>query len=199
MAVNLSKGEHVNLTKSVPSLREVTVALGWDMAERGYSVDCDSSVFLLRESKSGLFGRKSQTPRLLDHDDIVYYGNKRHRNGCVIHHGDNLTGAGDGDDEQISVDLANMPSDVSSVVVAINIYDCVSRRQHFGMIRNCYARIIDDNTGTEICRYNLSSDYNKKTAVVIGTLDRHNDGWVFNAVGEGYNDDSIGALAHRYR
>lgn len=144
-----------------------------------------------------MFG--SSTPKLCDESDIVYYGNKRHMSGCVLHHGDNLTGEGDGDDEQISVNLAKMPSDIKSVVVAINIYNCRSRGQNFGMIRNCYARIVDDSTGAEICRYNLTDNYGKSTAVVVGELNRGEDGWVFKAVGEGYVAASIGELARNYR
>lgn len=198
MAVNLSKGERVNLSKAVATLKSVTVGLGWDMAKSGYSIDCDSSVFLLKDKKAfGVFG--SSTTRLCDESDIVYYGNKRHMNGCVLHHGDNLTGEGDGDDEQISVNLAKMPADIKSVVVAINIYNCRSRCQSFGMIRNCYARIVDDSTGAEICRYNLTDNYGKSTAVVVGELNRTEDGWVFKAVGEGYDAASIGELARIYR
>lgn len=198
MAVNLSKGEHVNLTKSVPCLSKVTVGLGWDMAKRGYSIDCDSSVFLLRSVKSRLFGKETSL-KLVNGGDIIYFGHKHHDSGCVVHHGDNLTGEGDGDDEQISIDLAHMPADIKSVVVAINIYDCVHRRQHFGMIRNCYARIVDDNTHKEICRYNLTNNYADRTAVIIGELNRTDDGWEFKAVGEGSNADNIDALARKYR
>lgn len=200
MAVNLSKGEHVNLTKAVPTLKKVVVGLGWDMAEHGHNIDCDSSVFLLRTKKSfGLFG-SSQT-KLVNDSDIVYYGNKHHGSGCVLHHGDNLVG-GTGkrnDDEQITVDLENMPSEIKSVVVAINIYNCRTRHQNFGMIRNCYARIVDSESKVEICRYNLTNDYGKDTAIIVGELNRSDSGWVFNALGDGYRAGSIDELARQYR
>lgn len=200
MAVNLSKGDRVNLTKAVTALSNVTVGLGWDMATSGASIDCDSSIFLLREQKNrGLFGSKQPSIKLVDESDVVYFGNKRHNSRCVLHHGDNLTGAGDGDDEQISVNLKDMPEDIKSVVVAINIYGCTSRHQHFGMIRNCYARIVDDATKTEICKYNLTDNYSGSTALIVGKLNRTEDGWVFEAVGEGSKAASIGELAKQYK
>lgn len=182
MAVSLTKGQKVNLSKAVEKLANVTVGLGWDMAQNGNSIDCDSSVFVLREStkqiskkiKSGLFGIFSKTKTeevaecgLTRSDDIVYYGNLTHDSGCIKHRGDNLVG-GTGkrnDDEQIAIDLKKMPEDIKKLVVAVNIYNCRVRGQHFGMIKNCYTRIVDDATKEEICRYNLTDDYKWKCFV----------------------------------
>lgn len=202
MAVSLTKGDKVNLSKEVEKLANVTVGLGWDMAKRGYNIDCDSSVFLLTGggSKSGFLGlfKGNDGAKLRRKSDIVYYGNQRHTSGCVLHHGDNLTGEGDGDDEQISINLKNMPKDVERIVIVINIYACRSRGQHFGMIKNCYARIVDDATRKEICRYNLSDNYDGDTAMIVGEFYRENDEWHFEAVGKGTKDGDISSLAHRY-
>ena len=210
MSVNLVKGQKINLSKEIPTLRAVTVGLGWDIATRGRSIDCDSSVFVLREKqqKKSLFGNlfKSQSQndnaKILDSDDIVYYGNLRHPNHCIRHRGDNLVG-GSGkrnDDEQIEISLKEMPEDVKRLVVVINIYDCYNRNQNFGMIKNCYARIVDDDTQKEICRYNLSDDYTNYTALVVGEFYRDENGeWQFSAIGAGTDDGSVSALAKRYR
>lgn len=215
MAVSLTKGEKVNLSKMVEKLANVTVGLGWDMASRGGSIDCDSSVFVLRESRKsvtkkvggflGLFAKTEQEEiveaGLLSDSDIVYYGNLHHRNGCVNHRGDNLVG-GHGkrnDDEQIAINLKNMPEDVKKLVVVVNIYNCRSRGQHFGMIKNCYARIVDDATKEEICRYNLTDNYDSCTALIVGELYRDDKEWHFKAIGKGTKDGSIADLAKNYK
>lgn len=180
MAVSLTKGEKVNLSKVVEKLANVTVGLGWDAAEYGDSIDCDSSVFVLKE-------------------DIIYYGHKKHSNGCIKHHGDNLVGDSVGDDEQISINLKEMPEDVTRLAVVINIYNCRNRGQHFGMIKNCFARIVDDATKEEICRYNLSNDYNGCTALIVAEFYREDGEWHFEAVGKGTHDGSISELARRYK
>lgn len=197
MAVSLKKGEKVNLSKAVERLAKVTVGLGWDMATRGSNIDCDASVFALRTKKTGFFGRT--TEKLCNSKDIVYYGNKMHSSGCIKHHGDNLTGEGDGDDEQITINLKDMPEDITRIVVVINIYACRSRGQHFGMIKNCFARVVDNGTNQEICRYNLSNgEYDKETAMVVCELYRENGEWNFEAIGKGTRDGDIPSLAKRY-
>lgn len=217
MAVSLTKGQKVNLSKAVEKLANVTVGLGWDMSDYGSSIDCDSSVFVLKEStkniskkvKTGLFGLFSKTEVdsvteccLTDSDDIVYYGNLTHGSGCIKHRGDNLVG-GTGkrnDDEQISINLKNMPENIKKLVVVVNIYNCRFKGQHFGMVKNCYARIVDDATKEEICRYNLTDDYRKCTALIVGELYRdENNEWQFKAVGEGTSDGSISELSNRYK
>lgn len=188
MAVSLTKGEKVNLSKVVEKLANVTVGLGWDAAEYGDSIDCDSSVFVLKNvvGKSGMFGlfKKEEKARLVNDEDIIYYGHKKHSNGCIKHHGDNLVGGSVGDDEQISINLKEMPEDVTRLAVVINIYNCRNRGQHFGMIKNCFARIVDDATKEEICRYNLSNDYNGCTALIVAEFYREDGEWHFEAVGK---------------
>lgn len=214
MAVSLTKGEKVNLSKIAEKLSNVTVGLGWDMASYGNSIDCDSSVFVLKEDKKtitkisggffGLFGKKEDEEFikccLSKKSDIVYYGNLEHSNGCIKHRGDNLVG-GSGkrnDDEQIAINLKSMPLDVKKLVVAINIYNCKSRNQHFGMIKNCYVRIVDDATKEEIVRYNLTDDYKSCTALIVGELYRQGNEWEFKAIGKGTKDASISSLAKMY-
>lgn len=187
MAVSLTKGEKVNLSKVVEKLANVTVGLGWDAAEYGDSIDCDSSVFVLKNvvGKSGMFGlfKKEEKARLVNDEDIIYYGHKKHSNGCIKHHGDNLVGGSVGDDEQISINLKEMPEDVTRLAVVINIYNCRNRGQHFGMIKNCFAR----------------NDYNGCTALIVAEFYREDGEWHFEAVGKGTHDGSISELARRYK
>lgn len=202
MSVSLVKGQKINLSKEVSKLNGVTVGLGWDVATEGSNIDCDASVFVLKtEKKKTLFGlgKEHGSPKLMRDGDIVYYGNRHHKSNCIMHCGDNTTGAGRGDDEQIRIDLKNMPDEIAKLVIVINIYNCRARYQDFGMIRNCYARIVNNDTKKEICRYNLSNDYVGKTAMIVGELYKdENNEWKFSAVGEGTRDGSISELADRY-
>lgn len=195
MSVNLQKGQKVELRKSNGgALRRVVVGLGWDEAQQGFglfapktqNIDCDSSAFLCVNG------------RIQDTKDIVYFGNLMHRSGCVRHMGDNLTGAGDGDDEQILVDLASLPAQYDKVIIVVNIYRAMERRQHFGMIRNAFIRVFDAETNQELCKYNLSENYNGMTAMVFGELYRYNGAWKFNAIGQATQDNSVGDLAKRF-
>ncbi len=195
MSVNLQKGQKVELRKNNGGeLRRVMVGLGWDEVKqsRGFfapkpqDIDCDASAFICMNG------------RLKDTSDVVYFGNLTHRSGCVRHMGDNLTGAGDGDDEQIMVDLASLPSQYDKIIVVVNIYQAAQRRQHFGMIRNAFIRICDADTNQEILKYNLSENYNGMTAMVFGELYRYNGTWKFNAIGQATQDNSIGDLAKRF-
>lgn len=195
MSVNLQKGQKVELRKSSGgSLRKVMVGLGWDEVQqsRGFfapkpqDIDCDASAFLCVDG------------RLQGTRDVVYFGNLTHHSGCVRHMGDNLTGAGDGDDEQIMVDLASLPSQYDKIVVVVNIYQAMQRSQHFGMIENAFIRICDAETGQELCKYNLSENYNGMTAMIFGELYRYNGAWKFNAIGQATRDNSVGDLANRF-
>ena len=201
MSVNLVKGAKVNLKKADGSaLRSIMVGLGWDEVQqkRGFfapkpqDIDCDASVIVCGED-----GRLVST-------DVkqccVYFGNLRHPSGAIVHQGDNLTGGGDGDDEQIMVDLAGVPANVGKLVFVVNIYDASVRKQHFGLIKNAFIRIVDKSTGTEMCRYNLSDDYSGYTGIVVGEVYRHNGEWKFNAVGEGVREASrLNSLIQMYR
>lgn len=194
MSISLTKGQKISLSKEVNGLSRVTVGLGWDVAEQkkglfggSYTpnIDCDASAISLNAN-----GKKR---------DVAFYGCRSIESRAIIHHGDNLTGAGDGDDEQITVDLASMPNDVDKVVFVVNIFSCVSRKQHFGMIKNAFIRLVDESTGKEICKYNLSDDYKNKTSMIFGELYKHNGEWKFNAIGQGTDDTSVEQLVNRYR
>ncbi|MBS5083219.1 MAG: TerD family protein [Clostridiales bacterium] len=189
MSVTLTKGQKISLSKEVEGLSKVVVGLGWDAAKKGifgstYDIDCDASVILLGLGDT--------------YKGLVYYGEKKGANGCVLHHGDNLTGDGDGDDEQITVDLKGMPENIERVVFVVNIYQADKRNQHFGMIRNAYIRLVNKSTGKEICKYNLSEKYDDKTAMIFGEAYRKNGEWKFNALGQATNDVCISQLVRRY-
>ena len=195
MSVSLQKGQKVSLSKDNAGLSKVMIGLGWDEVQqkkKGFfsakpqDIDCDASAFLLIDGK------------LRDKKDIVYFGNLRHPSGTVQHMGDNLTGAGEGDDEQILVDLAQVPSEYDRIVVVVNIYQAVQRKQHFGLIQNAFIRLVDGRNNTEMCRYNLTDDYSGMTAMIFGEVYRHTGEWKFNAIGQGTTDPGIGELANRY-
>lgn len=194
MAINLQKGQKVNLSKDNAGLSRLVVGLGWDevkqkvgfFAPKPKPIDCDASVLLL------------QNGRLTTKGDIVYFGNLRHQSGSVQHMGDNLTGAGAGDDEQIIIDLPNVPMNYDKIVFVVNIYDAYKRGQHFGMIQNAFIRLIDARTNTELCRYNLTDNYCNMTAVIFGEVYRHNGDWKFSAVGQGTTDAGLGELTKRF-
>lgn len=197
MAVTLSKGGKVSLAKAaqeagLSSLQEVVIGLGWDVAKKrgffggGKSIDCDASAFVLTNG------------RIAAKDDIVYFNHLTHRSGAVRHMGDNLTGDGDGDDEQIIINLKSLPKKYDGVAVVVNIYRAEAKKQDFGMIQNAFIRICDNKTGKELVRYNLSDDYAGKTAMVFGRLYLHNGEWKFDAIGQGTNDGSVTELAKRY-
>lgn len=199
MAISLVKGQKVSLSKDNVGLNQVVVGLGWDEVQpektgffslfsaKGQDIDCDASAFLLTNDV------------LKGNEDIVYFGNLRHRSGAVKHMGDNLTGAGDGDDEQIVIDLAKVPEQYNRIVIVVNIYQAMQRGQHFDMICNAFCRIVDARNNKELCKYNLSDNYNGMTAMIFGEIYRHNGEWKFSAVGEGTHDDSISQLARRYQ
>lgn len=174
--VNLVKGQKVELTKGNAGLKQLVVGLGWDVSRfDGDNFDLDASAFLL-----GADGKVHST------GNFVYFNNLHDVHNCVKHLGDNLTGAGDGDDEQIVVDLDKVPADVEKIDFAVTIYDAERRKQNFGMVSNAFVRIVNKDTNEELVRYDLSEDYSVETAMVMGQLYRHNGEWKFNAVGAGY-------------
>lgn len=189
MPVNLQKGQKVSLSKSAPGLTKVVVGLGWDVNQfdTGGDFDLDAAAFLLGDS-----GKAASS------SDFVFYGNLKHSSGGVEHLGDNLTGAGDGDDEQIVIDLANVPAEYDRIVLVVNIYQAVQRRQNFGMIENAFIRIVDARNNQELCKYNLTENYNGMTAMIFGEIYRHNGEWKFNAIGQGTTDPGLGELVGRY-
>ncbi|MBZ5200097.1 TerD family protein [Planomicrobium chinense] len=184
MAINLSKGQKVDLTKSNPGLTNVIVGLGWDTNkyDGGQDFDLDSSVFLLNSS-----GKASSEA------DFVFYNNTVGAAGAVEHTGDNKTGEGEGDDEQVKVNLSTVPSSIERVTFAITIHDAEARGQNFGQVSNSYVRIVNGDTNEELIRYDLGEDFSIETAVVVGELYRHNNEWKFNAIGSGYQG-GLGSL-----
>ncbi len=137
--------------------------------------------------------------RFVNKNDLVYFGNKLSTCGSIIHSGDNLTGEGEGDDETIFVELHKVPSRINRLVFVVNIYDCVNRRQDFGMIRNAYIRIQNPHTGEELARYNLSENYASKTTLIAGEMYRYENEWKFSAVGEGTQDKNLSEIVSRYQ
>lgn len=194
MSISLQKGQKVSLSKDNAGLSQVLVGLGWDevqqkrglFAPKPQAIDCDASAILL------------QNGHFVDKTDVVYFGNLRHKSGTVQHMGDNLTGAGDGDDEQIIVDLAKIPAQYDKIVLVVNIYQAVQRKQHFGMIQNAFIRLVDARNNNEMCKYNLTENYSGMTAMIFGEIYRHNGEWKFNAIGQGTSDTGIGELVNRF-
>ena len=202
--INLQKGQKIDLTKGNPGLSKIMVGLGWDAGagkpkSGGFlggilggggaaKIDCDASAILLNAQD-----------KLTAKDRLVYFGNLQSPDKSVKHSGDNLTGAGEGDDEQIQVDLASVPSDVQKIVFVVNIYDCKNRKQDFGLIANAFIRIVNPANGQELCRFNLTDSYAGKTSLVVAEVYRHNSEWKFNALGEATNDFSISEVIRRYQ
>ena len=203
MGINLQKGQKIDLTKGGGGgLRSVMVGLGWDEAPQsggglfGLSkpkpIDCDASVILCG-TNGKVIGSDVK-------DCLVYYGNLKHPSGAIVHQGDNLTGEGDGDDEQIMVNLQQLPSNIEKMVFVVNIYDADVRNQHFGMIKNAFIRLVNVDNMSEICKFNLSENYNNMTGLVVGEIYKRNGEWKFNAIGQPVQSASrVSALLKLYQ
>lgn len=200
LAINLQKGQRVDLTKGNPGLSKIMVGLGWDPVKSGgggllgglfggggANVDCDASVIMVGEND-----------KIRGNSDVIYFGNLKSSCGSVQHSGDNLTGAGDGDDEQVFVELNRVPSHVQKLVFVVNIYDCVKRKQHFGMIQNAFIRIVNPTNNQELIHYNLTDNYSGQTSLVVGELYRHGSDWKFAAVGTGTMAASLSEMVRSY-
>ncbi|APA96347.1 Tellurium resistance protein TerD [Nocardia seriolae] len=176
MSVSLAKGGNVSLSKQAPNLTKVAVALGWDVrSTTGADFDLDASAMACGPNQ-----------RVVSDKHFVFYNNLRSPEGAIEHTGDNLTGAGEGDDEVINVDLAAMPPTITNIFFPVSIYEAETRRQAFGQVRNAYIRVIDAVTGSELTRFDLSEDASTETAMVFGELYRHGNEWKFRAIGQGY-------------
>lgn len=188
MPVNLQKGQKVDLTKGNPGLKHIMVGLGWDVNQYdgGADFDLDAAAFLLNESGKAPSG-----------EDFIFYNNLKHSSESVEHMGDNLTGEGEGDDEQIKVDLTKVPANIARVAFTVTIFDAESRRQNFGQVSNSYIRIVDEDTNQEIIHYDLGEDFSIETAVVVGEIYRYGGEWKFNAIGSGYQG-GLAALCANY-
>ena len=188
MPVSLQKGQKVSLTKGNPGLKKVVVGLGWDVNQfdTGGDFDLDAAAFMLTD-----------TGKVSRQEDFVFFGNLKHPSGSVEHMGDNLTGAGDGDDEQIKVDLSRVPENITNIAFTVTIYEPEKRRQNFGQINNAFIRIYNEETGEEMLRYDLGEDFSIETAAVFGELYKNNGEWKFNAIGSGYQG-GLAALCANY-
>ena len=188
MAISLQKGQKVDLTKGNPSLKKILIGLGWDVNkyDGGFDFDLDAAAFLL-----GANGKVSSD------EDFVFYNNLKHKSGSVEHMGDNLTGEGEGDDEEIRVDLSKVPANVDKIDFTVTIYDADARKQKFGQVSNAYIRVVDETTGKEIIRYDLGEDFSIETAVVVGEIYRNRGEWKFNAIGAGFSG-GLAALGRNY-
>ncbi|WP_144510392.1 TerD family protein [Bacillus sp. FJAT-22090] len=175
--INLSKGQKIDLTKTNPGLKNVLVGLGWDTNRYsgGDDFDLDASAFIV-DGNGKAFNEKS----------FIFYNNLQSEEGSVIHTGDNRTGDGDGDDEQLQVKLPLVPSIVQKIVFTVTIHEADQRKQNFGQVSNAFIRIVNEDTNEEIVRYDLGEDFSIETALVVGEIYRHNNEWKFNAIGSGF-------------
>ena len=200
MTINLQKGQRISLSKEAPGLKQLMCGLGWDVAKKtgggffgnfsgGKDFDLDASVVCLDENN-----------KLRDIKDVVYFGNLSHVSGAIIHRGDNLTGAGEGDDEIVMVDLSKIPTNISKLVFVVNIYQAVQRKQDFSQVANAFVRLVDSSSNKELARYNLSGiEYAGMTAMILAEVYRHNNEWKMAAIGNGLQLNGIKDIAQKYR
>ena len=175
--ISLFKGQKVDLTKSNPGLSKIIVGLGWDVNkyDGGAQFDLDTAAFML-----------GSNGKVRADSDFVFYNNLKHSSGAVQHMGDNLTGQGEGDDEQIKVELSKVPAGIDKIAFTATIHEAEERKQNFGQVSNAYIRIIDEAKNVELIRYDLGEDFSLETAVIAGELYRHGSEWKFNAIGSGF-------------
>lgn len=187
MAISLNKGANLSLSKTDPNLTHVLVGLGWDARSTdGVDFDLDASAFLLNASA-----------KVRGEQDFIFYNQPSSPEGSVQHTGDNRTGAGEGDDESLKIDLNKVPAEIEKVVITVTIHDAEARGQNFGQVQNAFIRIVNDHSQTEIVRFDLNEDYSTETAMVFGELYRHNAEWKFRAVGQGYAG-GLRAMCNQY-
>ena len=179
MAVNLTKGGRISLNKEAPGLKKILIGLGWDTnaSDTGADFDLDASVFLL-----------DSNAKVANEKDFVFYNNLSSSDGSVVHTGDNRTGEGDGDDESIKVDLSKISSSIKEIAIVVTIHEAAQRKQNFGMVRNAFIRLVNDETNTEIVRYDLEEDYSTETGLLLGRLYFKDNEWKFSTVGTGYKE-----------
>lgn len=187
MAISLSKGGNISLSKEAPGLTKVTVGLGWDeRATDGADFDLDASAFLLKGDG-----------KVRSDADFIFYNQLKSTDGSVEHLGDNTTGSGAGDDEQVSIDLSKVPTEIERIAFCVTIHEAEGRRQNFGMVSNAFIRVVDDSNGKELARYDLSEDMSTETAMTFAEVYRRNNEWKFKAIGQGF-DGGLGPLARNY-
>ena len=204
MAIILQKGQKIDLTKGHPGLEKITVGLGWDPIQSqkkaggllgglfggggsgASNMDIDASVIMLQDDK------------FASNDNLVYFGNLKSKCGSVTHTGDNTTGEGDGDDEQVIVDLKKVPANVNKLVFVVNIYDCVKRKQDFGQVENAFIRVLNSSNNEELLKFNLSENYAGSTSLTVGEIYRSGSEWKFGAIGSGSSDAGLAEMVKRY-
>jgi tellurium resistance protein TerD len=201
MAISLQKGQRISLSKEAPGLTKIICGLGWDVIKRagggffsnfgnkaGEEYDLDASVVCL-----------DSAGKLINNRNIIYFGNLEHPSGAIIHRGDNLTGAGDGDDEVIIIDLSRIPANIHKLVFVVNIYDCQARKQDFSQIENAFVRLVNTANNQELARFNLSGkDYQGMTGMILSEVYRHNEEWKMAAIGNGVSVNGLGELVESY-
>lgn len=187
MAISLSKGGNVSLSKEDPGIKQIRIGLGWDeRATTGADFDLDASAFLL-----------DANGKVRNEQDFIFYNQLKSVDGSVVHQGDNRTGAGEGDDEVINVDLEKVPAEIQKIAITVTIHESQSRGQNFGQVANAFARVVNDQTNNEVVRYDLTEDYSTEDAMIFAELYRHNGDWKFRAVGQGFSN-GLGGLATNY-
>ena len=187
MAISLNKGGNLSLSKTDPTLARILIGLGWDeRATDGASFDLDASAFLLTASG-----------RVRGDHDFIFYNQLKSQDGSVEHTGDNRSGQGDGDDESLVVDLSKVSPEIEKIAITVTIHDAQSRGQNFGQIANAFIRVVNQDSGIEIVRFDLAEDYSTETAMVFGEVYRHNGEWKFRAVGQGYAG-GLAAMCQQY-
>ncbi|HBK97052.1 MAG TPA: chemical-damaging agent resistance protein C [Microcoleaceae bacterium UBA10368] len=187
MGVSLSKGGNVSLSKEEPGLKKILIGLGWDVRlTDGSAFDLDASLFVLKSDG-----------KVRSEKDFIFFNNLKSADGMIEHTGDNLTGAGEGDDEVIKVNLERLSADIEKLVIGVTIYDADTRKQNFGMVDSAFVRIVNQDNNREIVRFDLSEDMSVETAMLFGELYRHGSDWKFRAVGQGFKG-GLGAMAINY-
>lgn len=187
MAVSLSKGGNVSLSKEAPGIESITVGLGWDVrATDGADFDLDASCFMLKEDG-----------KVPSDAGFIFYNNLKSPCGAVEHTGDNRTGEGEGDDEAIKVELNKLPAEIVKLAFTVTIHDAPERKQNFGMVAGAFIRVVNNKDGKELARFDLSEDASTDTAMIFGEVYRHNNEWKFKAVGQGYQG-GLGPMARNY-
>lgn len=187
MAISLSKGGNVSLTKAEPGLKKIFIGLGWNIrATDGAAFDLDASLFMLKEDG-----------KVRCDTDFIFYNNSKSSDGSVEHMGDNRTGAGEGDDEVIKVDFEKVPAEIAKIVVGVTIHQAMERKQNFGMVSAAFIRVVNQDNKNEIVRYDLSEDFSTETSVLFGEVYRYGSEWKFRALGQGFNG-GLGPMAQSY-
>ena len=177
MGIMLKKGQKIDLTKGNKSLKKLLVGLGWDTNkyDGGYDFDLDAAAFCCGDDD-----------KVHEDLDFIFYNNLKHESGAIEHLGDNLTGEGEGDDEQIVIDLSLIPARITKINFTVTIHEADERGQNFGQVSNAYVRVVNQENDEELIRYDLGEDFSVETAIVVAQLYKHNGEWKFNAIGSGF-------------